>query len=428
MQLTSIQNLNKKHIVLLLCAFYILFFFLVCTSIPYGDDFWFLKVVNDFYNVHTFADKLHVIIAQFNLGLNFNNTIDYTEHRHIIHKLILVADVYLTGNIHIKTYLLFNVLSLLILYRVFYLLFKEEMHDNTVFCSVFLILFTVVNYLNISWMASLSNNILLMLGFLSLYLNQQKKYAMSVVSLLIALLSSYGAFIFFLINIIYLALRLQKAAIAYIVFLFISFYFYNQGLVNSDTYSLAVKLKYSWFVIWLFFCSLGSIGLNAIPATLIGILYVVFFFFLVKKKIYKTHPMLFSLILFIFITCFGIAFKRCNLGFSYILNTRFRQFSMLLTAFYIISLKVYYPSFFEKLKKTILISAIFYFIAGTTVSFYVANQRKNALIDGVKKYKQNQTGLFIYKGVYENKNTQIKVNEVNTIMKELIEENHYDLP
>lgn len=424
----SINKLNKKHLIVLLGAFYVFFYFAICTNIPYGDDFWFLKSINDFYHTNLFIEKIKVLVSQFNLGLNFNNEIDYTEHRHIIQKLIFIIDIYLTGKIHIKFYLFLNILTLLLLYNILYVLLKEYLQNNYVFIIVFFILFSWVNYLNIAWMSSFSNNLLLVAGFYSFYLTTQKKYIISNLFLVIALLSSYGAFIFYIINIGWLLFHKKKILVLYLTMLFISKYLYSIGIKEANHVDLLIKLKYFWYILWLFLCSIGSIGLSIIPATLLGILYLIFFLLLIKKKMYAKDTILFFLIITLFIMCFGIAFQRVNLGFDYILNTRFRQFSMLLTGFYAIALHQYYPVFFNKFKTYFVALSISYFIIGNCISFHFAYKRKIALIEGVKKYKQHKTGLFIYKGMYENEQAKIKVDEVNKIMKSLIEDKHYELP
>ncbi len=429
----DIFSKNKSIFVMLLFSVnYFLFFYLTTVNIPFSDDFWFLGIINKYFNANSIFEKITVLRSQFNLGEDtVTHNIEYLEHRHTLFKVLLVLQVKLTGCINLRYFMFLNCFVLTVTFYYFYLSVKEFFLNNILLlvscCSLF---FSLVFYMNIFWFMSTPNNLLLLFGFGGLYYIKENKVIMAILFLSLSLFSSYGGILFFGVSCLYLLVtKNYTKMIVLAIITACAIYIYSFGLIkNHDANFVKVLIGAPWFLLLLFFSCIGSIGLAVIPSIVLGIVFLGYFIYLLKRKIYLTEPYLFTVLILLFTTCLGIVIHRYDHGFSYVMTTRFKIFSVLILIIFLIIFQKNNKALFDKYNKIILSICLIYFTIGTTIAYKKASNRKQELINCISCYKRTGSGLFINKDTYQNKINQVKINEVNTIMYNLQKDGYYVLP
>lgn len=431
-----IKDIFSKHksicVILLFSVNFILFFYLTTVNIPFSDDFWFLDIIHKYFKANSLFDKITILRSQFNLGEDkVTHAIEYLEHRHTIVKVLLILQIKLIGYINLRYFMLLNCFVLTITFYYFYLSVKEFFFSNILLlvscCALF---FSLVFYMNIFWFMSTPNNLLLLFGFGALYYLKKNKFYLAILFLSLALFSSYGGILFFGVSCLYLLVTKNYTKMLVLTIITVcAIYIYSFGLIrNHDTNFIKVLLGAPWYLLLLFFSCIGSIGLAVIPSIVLGIVFLGYFIYLLKRKIYLNEPYLFTVLILLFTTCLGIVIHRYDHGFSYVMTTRFKIFSVFILIIFLIIFQKNNKALFDKYNKIILSICLIYFTIGTTIAYKKALNRKQELITGIKCYNRTGSGLFINKDTYQNKINQVKINEVNTIMYNLQKDGYYTLP
>jgi len=432
-QLRQVQY-NKLYLLYFICLLTVVVFVLTCTiNAPYADDFWFLRYIIQYFDAKSTQEKITILHSQFDLGINpITHQIDYIPHRHTLLKILMIGYVKVFKSLNIRFFVLLNAFTCVISVIYFLKLINYKSLTNIyVKSTIILILFTLVYYINIFWFVALANNMLILFGLMSMYYisrTQKKYFIFSSLLLILGAMSSQGGILFFLICLLYLFLNKHYFRFSILLVIAIICISIHQAGLHSAMVEKNNYVSLLFYCVVLFIASMGSFGPNPIICILLGITFsLALVYLLFTTKSFERTDMRYYLLLLFVLILLGISFSRYHSGIGYIINSRFKFYSILLwlTTF---SLYLDFHPAIEKYSKYLLYISIIYFTFGNIISFKMALKRKHKIEAGILAYQKNKTGLFIYENAYTNAKFNSKIEEVNKTMEMLLKKNYYQFP
>jgi hypothetical protein len=394
------DNLKLKPVILIALGFlaiYVFYFsiFAFAVNIPYWDDYdSILNFSNNFLG-SSLKDKVPLIFSQHN------------EHRIVFTRISTLASYYLTGKINFKFLIFIGNISLIGLLIIFLRSAAFAKKKFLYFIPAIFLLFQPQYWGDIYFAtSSLSSLCVLFFAFASLYLLKKESLKYFIFSLLLALLASFtggnGMIVFFagLLTLIY-----EKKYLKIIIWIFVGagcILFYFHGYTKPPHHpSIADPIfVHPIHTIIYLFSFLGSCFLNSgfnhakpvyFLALLSGVLFSLYFIYLIKIKFYKRNIAIASFLLFLILTSCVTAL--CRSGFD-LFPSRYKIIStLILVLSYLTFMETLLEGRMKRLFPILLTcSILFNFISYRNNFNYVILQKKY-LIEGLALWESNSPGL-----------------------------------
>ncbi len=361
--------------------FIILFFYLLifkfAVNVPFMDDFnAILGFTNNFFSSN--------LPRKFDLLFSQNN-----EHRILFSRLAGLASYYLTGKINFRYLIILGNLSLIGLLLVFLkaTIFSKNVTipPRFIIPAVLLLFQPQYHELIFRAMAPLSFILVLFFVFLSLCLLAKQSAKFFSFSLLLAILATFtngnGMFIF---PAGFFVLFIQKRYKAIKPWLFAGIlctglYFIGYSKPAQNPSIAAAIFNNPFRTISYFFHFLGSAAIISFQresvSLLTGILFSVYFVYLIKIKYFRINLAIFSFLLFLFIT--AVANSLCRSGFGAcwpLIRSEYTLISMLcFISFYFSAIDILPKKVIGHIFPILLIGALFF-------NFYSYYKHYNLLV------------------------------------------------
>ncbi len=418
------NKLNPKTVVLIVLAFlpgyvFYCFLFLFTVNIPYWDDYdSILNFSNDFQKSNI-GEKIKLIFSQHN------------EHRIVFSRIVILISYYLTGKINFKLLTLIGNMSLIGL-AVLFLKSVVFLHKKFLYFIPIIFLLFQPQYWGDIYFAtpSLANFYALFFAFAALYLLFKQTQRCFLYSLLLALLATFtnanGMLVFLAALPALFYQKKYKEIIIWICVGTVCILVYSHGYIkpayHPDIFN-SVFVHPCYTIIY-FFTFLGlcfsDISINFGKAIyflppIIGVIFSLYFIYLIKIKFYKRNLVIFSFLLFLFLTSFVTAL--CRSGF-YSFASRYKIISILMFALFYLSLIVISTGNIRRNIYLISLSfAILFNVISYSVNFRNIILQKKYLIEGVALWKDGKSGL-----------SYPDANRANFIISTAIANKQYSLP
>lgn len=416
-------KLKPETVILIVLAFlpmYIFYcsLFVFTVNIPYWDDYdSILNFSNDFQRSNV-ENKIKLVFSQHN------------EHRIVFSRIVTLVSYYLTGKINFKLLTFIGNMSLIGLAILFFksavFLHKKFLY----FIPVIFLLFQPQYWGDIYFATpSLSNLYVLFFAFAALYLLRKQTPRCFLYSLLLALLATFtngNGMLVFLAALP--ALFYQKKYKEIIVWMCVGIacilvYFY--GYIKpahhpSIANSVFVHPGHTIIYLFSFLGSCFSVGINFGKAIyflplIIGVIFSLYFIYLIKIKFYKRNFVIISFLLFLFFTSFVTAL--CRSGFNSV-PSRYKIISILMFTLFYLSLIEISP---ENIRRNIYLISLSFAILFNVTSYFIISRniilQKKYLIEGLALWKDGKPGL-----------SYPDANRANSIISTAIANRQYSLP
>ena len=223
----------------------------------------------------------------------------------------------------------------------------------------------------------------------------------------------------------YFILRDFKKLIGFFGFSFLLYFIYHlnfsiQGQHFSYTITnIKLYIDYSMTMI-------GGIGLYHPICVLIGIVFLIWFAFLILKKYFITNPFIFVLLSTFILICILSPYKRFDFGLSFFIGSRYKIYGLLIS---ILSLISFYDFFKSKIKRNHLVGflaiSILYYFGINYVVYKKCNQRNKLLNLSYISYKKGEN-IMVYTNDIEIKGIEVAQKDATRILRNLELVNLYE--
>ncbi len=385
----------KKFLSVFLFALPVVVFFVFVlkysVNVPFWDDFdavlGFLTKYSDFTSL---TDRLWLILSQ------------HTEHRFALNRLIVLAG-YSLGVVNFSALIFIGNLALVGLLFVVYKSSILKENKTFLLLPIPFLIFQPQYHESIYWAtAAMCNFFILFFSLLAvlLFSRPKKKYLfLGVLSALFATFTMGNGMFVFLIGaliLLYQKRYFDFVFLAPIAVLTILFYF--QGYIQTaDHPGVLVALKNPFQTLQYFFVLIGApvafLKIQAV-AFVSGFLATLYFGYLTFTKFFKKNIVVYSSLLFLFITALSMAFARSGFGIEQAFASKYSVFSIL---FYVLS----YISLIENFPKLrgvrYIIGFVLLAVCFNGLSYFVN-------IDSIKSHNLSVQNKLIYPDINRAKN------------------------
>jgi hypothetical protein len=367
----------KKQLILvpaiLLGVVYLIIVLKYSSNVPYYDDYdAVLNFSNEFKQAHSFSEKVSLFISQHN------------EHRIAVDRFFIIADQFLFGEVNFNHLILVGNIFLMLTY---FLIVKLGISIINLDIKAKWILWLPIPFLvlslqsweNMLWgMASIQNFGVIFFSLLVLFLLffadlKPMRFCFAILSGALATYSS-GNGMFSLIVALFVLILSRKKVIYIAIWAVISaalMYFYFKGYrqqpghpdpVNTVLHDFDKLLLHFFGLLggaWAFIGSESGLTFSVCMGVILSLILL----FLLYHKIYK-QPLLFSILLFLLITCAVTSLTRAGFGPEQGISSRYKIYSLLLFANAYMAMV---PVLRQLLKLKIVVMICYLFVA---VAFY----------------------------------------------------------
>ncbi|MDD5595089.1 MAG: hypothetical protein PHY94_02470 [Candidatus Omnitrophica bacterium] len=388
-------NLNHKTIALIILALlpiycFYLMIFAFSANIPYWDDYdSILNFTNNFLESNP-QNKATLIFSQHN------------EHRIVFSRVVTLFFYYLTGKINFRLLALVGNLSLIGLAVILFKSVEFTKEKLSYFIPILFFIFQPQYWGDIYFATSaLSNLPVLFFSVASLYALKKGSIQYFVLSLFLAILSTFtngNGMLVFLAALPCLVFdkKYRKSilwALAGIGCTLIYFYGYLKPVSHPSIYNAI--FVHPLATIGYYFNFLGScfsvFGMVRFLPFLVGILFTLYFVYLVKIKFYKKNFVIFSFFTFLFIT--AIVTALCRSGFE-LLPSRYKIISILILALsYLSFTQIFAETKIRSLLSIILIFSILFNLVSYLRNYNYVILQKKYLEEGASLWEKDNVGL-----------------------------------
>lgn len=317
----------------LVCLFYFQFFHYTA-NIPVNDDYKaILDFLNKYHRLGSFSEKLSLIFSQSN------------EHRIVYDRIWTIICFKIYGAVNFNFLSFIGNLSYLAIFWVLSIPFRKWGYFYLIPVAVLVFNFALYENMTFS-MATLSNNTGLLFILLSIYFSL-KTNNFSYFSILFYLMAVFtvgsGLFLTVLLPVIFVYNKQMKMLWIFLAVAAVALYFYFIDYQTPpQSPSIKDTLLYFKFKSLLFFFSfLGSIfsfyliftgdqNDSLILSAIMGVLSVLFYLYLIKKKYYKDNLLVFALLTFVIVAAALTSVSRTQMGLEMAISSRYRLYSAIM--------------------------------------------------------------------------------------------------
>lgn len=396
MKKSYLQYFSIAIILCLITNFYYQFF-LYSVDIPVNDDYKaILEFLNNFKATSSFSERFTLIFSQHN------------EHRIVYDRIWTLITYQIFGVVNFNFLAFIGNLSYFFIFCIISMPFKK--YGYVYLIPIAVLIFNFSFHENITFpMATLSNNTGILFILLSIYFaaNETKFEYLFIIFYVFAVFTVGSGLFLTPILMLLLWYKGQKKLLiifSIVALITILFYFFNYQNPDQTHKMIDTFLMFKAKLVLFFFAFLGSIfsyyliftnDLNdsLMFASIVGGLMLLFYLFLIKRKLYKTHLFIFTVISFIFLVAILTSASRIQYGLDTAIASRYRLYSALLFIgfyFYIldvikIDVRIQYFS--------IIAFSVFYFINISVKQLEYLDYRKNLNFLGAIGYKSGNYKL-----------------------------------
>ena len=374
---------NKLAAAISLLLIFIYFWIIVVhiVNLPFYDDydvvFGFLR---QYLAVDTTAEKLALLLSQDN------------EHRFLSHRLVILADYYLFGEVDLRHIMLFGSIFTI---GLWYFLLRVSKLDWIQFLPVTLLFFVPIDRI-VAWQATaFIQPFLLLTVFLSLYLLDRQDrlgfWGALFFSFVATFTFGHGLFVFLSGTLLLLLKRpfswerLFFWNFMFVLCLFIYFYEYStpahrSGLFAQLFQNILVVLAYPNVLLGSFFKSFY--GQHIVAAPIIGSLLLLCTAGIVyyKWNYFRKHPFWLACLFFLLFTIGILALTRSGFGIGQATTRRYKLLTVsYLSIVYIVIFTLWKQKCELYLKPLLLLCLFFYYFRIEDNTDYLAEHRQKLI-------------------------------------------------